>query len=150
MYMSAFKPTSVNHWVQSKRHRLWFSTKTVKTAWFSSSNWIWLYPLLTILNRKQTLHLKLWVRKSFFLNKNSENALNHWQQGLIHTHNVQQFQCHVKKRRFSLNLCSHIFLVPRDHGVYMYVVYIWKWSSAHALRGVSGVASFITTDEQLQ
>ena len=33
----------------------------------------------------------------------------------------------------SLSLCSHIFLVLRDHGVYMYVVYIWKWSSAHAL-----------------
>jgi len=31
----------------------------------------------------------------------------------------------------------------------MYVVYIWKWSSAYALGGVSGVA-FITTDEQLQ
>jgi len=45
---------------------------------------------------------------------------------------------------------SHIVLVLRDHGVYMYVVYIWKWSSAHALGGVSGVASFITTDEQLQ
>ena len=27
---------------------------------------------------------------------------------------------------------------------------LWKWSSAHALGGVSGVASFITTDEQLQ
>ena len=38
-------------------------------------------------------------------------------------------------------LCSHIFLVLRDHGVYMYVVYIWKWSSAHALRDVSGVAT---------
>jgi len=37
-----------------------------------------------------------------------------------------------------------------DHEVYMYVVYIWKWSSAHALGGVNGVASWITTDEQLQ
>ena len=43
------------------------------------------------------------------------------------------------------------FLVLGYHGVYMYVVYIWKWSSAHALGGgVSGVTSFITTDEQLQ
>jgi len=37
-----------------------------------------------------------------------------------------------------------------DHGVYIYVGYIWKWTSAHALGGVIGVASFITTDEQLQ
>jgi len=37
-----------------------------------------------------------------------------------------------------------------DRRVYMYVVYIYKWSSAHVLGGVSGVASFITTDEQLQ
>ena len=29
-------------------------------------------------------------------------------------------------------------------------VQIWKWSPAHALGGVSGVASFITTGEQLQ
>ena len=48
------------------------------------------------------------------------------------------------------SLCSHIFLVLRDHGVYTYVVYIWKWSSAHALGGVRCVATFITTDEQLQ
>ena len=33
----------------------------------------------------------------------------------------------------STSLCSHIFLVLRDHGLYMYVVYIWNWSSAHAL-----------------
>jgi len=46
----------------------------------------------------------------------------------------------------SLFECAHIY----DHGMYMYVVYIWKWSSAHALGGVSGGASFITTDEQLQ
>jgi len=47
-------------------------------------------------------------------------------------------------------LCSYICLVLRDHGVNMYFVYIWKWSSTHALGGVSGVASFITTDEQLK
>ena len=38
-------------------------------------------------------------------------------------------------------------LVIRNHAVYMYIVYIWKWSFAHALGGVSGVASFITTAE---
>jgi len=38
----------------------------------------------------------------------------------------------------------------RDHGVYMYVVYIRKWNSAYALGGVNGVESFITTNEQLQ
>jgi len=48
------------------------------------------------------------------------------------------------------SLCSYIFVVLGDHGVYVYVVYIWKWSSAHALGGVGGVAPFITTDEQFQ
>jgi len=55
-----------------------------------------------------------------------------------------------KKSPSTTSLCNHIFLVLMDHGVYMYVVYIWKWSSAHALGGVSDLASFITTDEQLQ
>jgi len=34
--------------------------------------------------------------------------------------------------------------------MYMYVVYTRKWSSAHALGGVNGVALFITADEQFQ
>jgi len=54
-----------------------------------------------------------------------------------------------KKSPRTTSLSSYMFLL-KDHGVYMYVVYIWKWSSAHALGGVNGVASFITTDEQLQ
>jgi len=36
-------------------------------------------------------------------------------------------------RCLQLHHCINIFLVLRDHGVYMYVVYIWKWSSAYAL-----------------
>jgi len=43
----------------------------------------------------------------------------------------------------------YIFLVLGDHGVYMYVVYL-KMEFRSCARGVSGVASFITTDEQLQ
>ena len=40
--------------------------------------------------------------------------------------------------------------MPFTLGVYMYVVYICKLSAAHALAGVSGEASFITSDEQTQ
>ena len=54
----------------------------------------------------------------------------------------------VNKNVFTSSLCSHIFW---SSGIIdCMFVYIWKWSSAHALGGVSGVASFITTDEQLQ
>jgi len=45
-----------------------------------------------------------------------------------------------------LHLCVVIFV----SSFLLYVIYIWKYSSAHnTLVGVSGVAHFITTDEQL-
>jgi len=48
------------------------------------------------------------------------------------------------KCRPVLHHCVVIFSGPSNHRVYMCVVCIWKWSSTHALGGVSGVASFIT------
>jgi len=47
----------------------------------------------------------------------------------------------------STSLCSFVFYGP--HGSWIVFVSIWKKSSAHALGGVSGVASFNTTDEEL-
>ena len=68
--------------------------------------------------------------------------------GYICHYNLQVHICSCKMSPSTTSLCSYIFLVPRDHG--LYVVYIWKKSSVHALGGVSGMASFITTDKQLQ
>jgi len=52
------------------------------------------------------------------------------------------------KGRNVLNHCEVIYLVLS--GSIIYFDYILKMSTAHALGGVSGVASFLTIDEQLQ
>jgi len=93
-------------------------------------------------------------------NKNKDNwqsaQMAYWRTWLFGSF-VLVFTCQSSICKYNLHnlsrttlLCSHIFLILRDPGVYMYVVYIGKWSSAHALGGVGDVASFITTDEQLQ
>jgi len=48
-----------------------------------------------------------------------------------------------------LTLCSHIFLVLGNHGVYTYVVYIWKWSSAHVwtiVKAIKHMRTFFSID----
>ena len=54
------------------------------------------------------------------------------------------------KSRPVLHHCVVIFSGPQGSwSVHVRCLHL-KWSSAHALGGVSGVASFISTDERLQ
>jgi len=62
-------------------------------------------------------------------------------------HNSFAFKFEFKSKFKKETLILKYFLVLMDHVWYMYVVYIWKKS---VLGDVSGVASFITTNEQLQ
>ena len=62
-------------------------------------------------------------------------------------YDVQNYTMSFASWSHDIVMCSHLFW---SSGIIdCMFVYIWKWSSAHALGGVSGVASFITTDEQL-
>ena len=77
--------------------------------------------------------------------------------GVKHMRIVPQPQPPVNETH---SMCLHAFLFVISLGttslcsfnllVLLYVVYILKFSSTHALGGVSGVASFITISEQLQ
>jgi len=52
-------------------------------------------------------------------------------------------EAHISIKRLDDNILyanCMCFTQQVKHGVYMYVVYIRKWSSAHALGGVRGVA----------
>ena len=118
--------------------RTFIIVKLKKLNYYHICKNYWLFPFFSSIDQviKQLFHL--WFG-------NSQTAVPLWRGYCLFSACMAAVKC-----RPVLHHCVVIFLVPRDHGVYMYVVYIWKWSSAHALWGVIGVASFITTDEQLR